>query len=165
MILYHGSNMPVQSPKLIVPSRNLDFGPGFYTTTNKEQAISFCDNVYKRQKSGSKVVTVYEFDEQLSSNLSVLQFNRPEADWLDFVSANRNGTYSGQTYDLIIGPVADDDIYQTFLLYASGVISREQTIEALKIKKLYNQYVFASNEALRCLKNIKTVDLMRGETL
>ena len=41
MLVYHGSNVTVEKPRLITPNRALDFGNGFYTTTNLEQAISF----------------------------------------------------------------------------------------------------------------------------
>ena len=54
MILYHGSNVVVSSPKLIQQNRFLDFGFGFYTTTNKAQAIAFADKVYKRHKKAAK---------------------------------------------------------------------------------------------------------------
>ena len=50
--------------------------------------------------------------------------------------------------DFIYGPVADDDVYTTFTLYTAGVLTKEQTIEALKIKKLYNQLVLASMKAI-----------------
>ena len=72
--------------------------------------------------------------------------------YLDFVSENRRGTYSGPLYDLIYGPVANDDVYTTFALYSSGVLTKGQTLEALKVKKLYNQLVFTSEKALRFLK-------------
>ena len=36
MVLYHGSNVEVAVPKLISAIHTLDFGPGFYTTTNSE---------------------------------------------------------------------------------------------------------------------------------
>ena len=49
MIIYHGSNVVVDKPKLIPQNRYLDFGYGFYTTINKIQAISFADKVYKRK--------------------------------------------------------------------------------------------------------------------
>ena len=58
---------------------------------------------------------------------------------------------------MIFGPVANDDVYTTFTLYTTGVLSKEQTLEALKIKKLYNQLVFTSEEALSYLKFIGTV--------
>lgn len=75
----------------------------------------------------------------------------------DFVSDNRAGNYSGESFDIIFGPVANDDVYTTFNLYTAGLLSKEQTLEALKIKKLYNQMVFTSEKALRYLKFIGTV--------
>ena len=65
MILYHGSNLTVSEPKLVVQNRFLDFGYGFYTTTNKVQAISFADKVAKRRKEGIPTVSIYEIDEAL----------------------------------------------------------------------------------------------------
>lgn len=63
MIVYHGSNVVVAEPKLIKQNRFLDFGFGFYTTTNKDQAIAFAEKVYRRRKSGGKIISVYELDE------------------------------------------------------------------------------------------------------
>ena len=40
MILYHGSNVEVREPKIIVSNRTLDFGAGFYTTSNKGQPVA-----------------------------------------------------------------------------------------------------------------------------
>ena len=158
MILYHGSNMVVSEPKLIQQNRFLDFGFGFYTTTNKSQAISFADKVYKRRGGGDKVVSIYEFDEQTAfEECSLLRFDAPDEAWLDFVSENRSGNYKGETYDLVYGPVANDDVYTTFTLYSAGALTREQTLETLKIKKLYNQLVLTSEKALRFLKFIGTV--------
>lgn len=59
--------------------------------------------------------------------------------------------------DFVYGPVANDDVYTTFTLYISGVLTKEQTIEALKIKKLYNQLVLTSEKALSYLKFCGTV--------
>lgn len=86
-----------------------------------------------------------------------MRFNAPDEAWLDFVSANRAGSYSGEPYDFIYGPVANDDVYTTFTLYTAGVLTKEQTIEALKIKKLYNQLVLTSEKALKFLKYVGTV--------
>lgn len=158
MIVYHGSNVVVEKPELIVQNRFLDFGFGFYTTTNKAQAISFADKVYKRRNTGGREVSVYEIDEQAAfSACSLLRFDAPDEAWLDFVFENRSGNYEGEKYDLIYGPVANDDVYTTFTLYQAGALTKEQTLEALKIKKLYNQLVFASEDALRYLRFIGTV--------
>lgn len=158
MILYHGSNLTVSEPKLVVQNRFLDFGYGFYTTTNKVQAIGFADKVTKRRKEGIPTVSIYEIDEEKAfAECSVLRFDAPDEAWLDFVSDNRAGNYSGKSYDFIYGPVANDDVYTTFTLYTAGVLTKEQTIEALKIKKLYNQLVLTSPKALAFLKFVGTV--------
>lgn len=158
MILYHGSNVVVSEPKLIPQNRFLDFGYGFYTTTNKAQAVAFSDKVFKRRKGGSKVVNIYEIDEQKAfKECSVLRFDAPDEAWLDFVSENRSGNYKGQIFDFVYGPVANDDVYTTFTLYTAGVLTKEQTLENLKIKKLFDQFVLTSERALRFLKFKGTV--------
>lgn len=158
MILYHGSNVIVSEPKLIEQNRFLDFGFGFYTTTNKTQAIGFADKVTKRRKEGKKTVSIYEIDEDaVFANCSVLRFDSANEAWLDFVSKNRSGNYTGKAYDIILGPVANDDVYTTFTLYSAGVLTKEQTLETLKVKKLYNQLVLSSEKALSYLKFIGTV--------
>ena len=114
MFLYHGSNVEVREPKLIKQNRYLDFGYGFYTTLNREQAISFSHKVVRR-RGGNGIVSVYEIDEEIADNeLKILRFNHADEAWLDFVFENRTGKYSGEKYDCIYGPVANDDVYQTF---------------------------------------------------
>ncbi len=158
MILYHGSNVIVSEPRLIEQNRFLDFGFGFYTTTNKVQAIGFADKVTKRRKEGEKAVSIYELDEERAfTECSVLRFDSANEAWLDFVSENRSGNYTKEAYDFIFGPVANDDVYTTFTLYSAGVLTKEQTLEALKIKKLYNQLVLSSERALSYLKFMGTV--------
>lgn len=159
MTIYRGSNMIVEQPKLIAQNRFLDFGFGFYTTLNKEQAISFAYKVVKRKKTGEKTVNIYEFNKAKAfSECSILSFDSANEAWLNFVSENRSGNYEGEAYDIIYGPVANDDVYTTFMLYTSGVLTKAQTLEALKIKKLYNQLVFASEKALSYLNFCGTVD-------
>jgi len=153
MILYHGSNVIVEKPRLILQNRALDFGAGFYTTENKEQAISFADKVFRRRKEGSPTANIYEFNETAAYTVcSLLKFELANEAWLDFVSANRSCGYKGETYELIYGAVANDDVFVIFQLYASGNLTKEETINRLKIKKLYNQMVFSSERALSYLK-------------
>lgn len=155
MILYHGSNMVVERPRLVEQNRFLDFGYGFYATTNKEQAENFARKVIAR-RGGTPIVNVYEFDENARTDLlKIKKFPSPDEEWLDFVSANRNGTYSGESYDLIIGAVANDDVYRTLQVYSVGILTKAQALEALKVKKLFNQYVFATENAIALLKFIE----------
>ena len=149
MILYHGSNLIVSEPRLVPQNRYPDFGFGFYTTTNKTQAIGFADKVTKRRRAGTPTVSIYEIDDEKAfTQCRILRFDTPDEAWLDFVSDNRSGKYKGDKYDFIFGPVANDDFYTTFTLYSAGVLTKEQTIAALKVKKLYNQLVLASDKAL-----------------
>ena len=158
MIIYHGSNVVVPEPKLIRQNRFLDFGFGFYTTTNLTQAIGFAEKVYRRRKEGGKIVNIYELDETIAfQECSVLRFDKPDEAWLTFVSENRSGNYEGESYDFVYGPVANDDVYTTFTLYTAGVLTKEQTLDALKIKKLYNQLVLSTPKALRYLQFQGTV--------
>jgi hypothetical protein len=153
MLLYHGSNVIVDKPKLIRQNRFLDFGYGFYTTTNREQAENFAKKVASRNKSGKATLNIYEIDEKAAfAQCKLLSFESPDEKWLDFIAANRQGTYQGEQYDLIYGAVANDDVYRTITLYMTGVLTKPQTLEALKIRKLFNQLVFATNKALGYLK-------------
>ena len=151
MILFHGSNQIVAHPKLIQQNRFLDFGYGFYTTTNKNQAISFAGKVSLR-RGGERIVSIYEINEERAfSECSVLRFDSPDEAWLDFVSDNRSGSYKGDAFDFIFGPVANDDVFRTFSLYTAGILTKEQTLDQLRIKKLYNQLVLTTERALSYL--------------
>lgn len=152
MILYHGSNVIVDHPKLIRQNRYLDFGFGFYTTTNRDQAVSFAQKVTDRRKTGEAVLNIYSIDEAVAFEAcGLLRFDDPDGAWLDFVAENRQGIYKGKQHDLIYGPVANDDVYRTITLYMTGVLDRDQALAALKIRKLFNQLVFATEKSLRYL--------------
>jgi hypothetical protein len=149
MIVYHGSNVEVKEPKILKPNHELDFGSGFYTTTNLDQAIAFAKRVTRNRGVGAATVSVYEIDDKAAFPLcEVVQFDGVNDAWLDFVCDNRDGEYSGPAYDFAFGPVANDDVYRTLYLYRAGEIDREETFKRLKVKTLYNQLVFATPLAL-----------------
>lgn len=153
MILYHGSNVEVREPKILKPNRELDFGNGFYTTTNRDQAIEFAKRVTANRCVGAATVTEYSIDENMAFPLcSVVKFDGVCDVWLDFVCDNRDGAYAGPQYDFAFGPVANDDVYRTLYLYRAGEIDREETFERLKVKTLYNQLVFATPLALSFIR-------------
>ena len=153
MILYHGSNVTVEKPRLIKQNRYLDFGFGFYTTTNRNQAVNFAQKVADRRKIGEATLNIYSLDEKVAfKECSLLQFDGPDETWLDFVAANRQGIYQGEQHDLIYGAVANDDVYRTITLYMTGVLDKEQTLSALRIRKLFNQLVFGTEKSLQYLR-------------
>jgi hypothetical protein len=156
--LFHGSNQEIRKPRLLERQRNLDFGPGFYATTNREQAVEFARKVVRRERVGAPTVSHYHHDACSLTGLRVLRFEAPDRGWLDFVTRNRNSTNeSGPLeYDLIIGPVANDDIYAVLLPYFNGVISAEAALVALKVKRLFDRYTFATDKALQTLEHVGT---------
>jgi hypothetical protein len=95
MILFHGSNTIVEIPNLALSRKSLDFGSGFYTTVNKEQAVDFAQKVAIRKGQKNQIVSVYDFDEKAAeAELDILRFSVPDKLWLDFVHQNRHGTFT-----------------------------------------------------------------------
>jgi len=160
MILFHGSSVIVENPNLDLSRKSLDFGTGFYTTISKEQAIDFARKIAIRKGGLNTFINVYEFNTEAANQvLDVLRFNNPDREWLDFVHQNRNGIYNGKLYDVVIGPVANDDVFATLIVYEQGILNAEQTLEALKIKQLYSQYVFKTKKALAFLKFKEKIEM------
>lgn len=152
MLLYHGSNTTVNKPQLIEQTRGLDFGSGFYVTTSEEQAIRFSEIVFKRKKTGSAIVNVYQFDMAAAENALVIKkFNSADIEWLRFVAENRLKTYKGSEYDMVIGAVANDTLMPTIQAYFSGFINEEAALITLKASKLVDQICLKSKKALSLL--------------
>jgi hypothetical protein len=160
MKLYHGSTDIVEKPKILKSSHFLDFGFGFYSTTSELQAIRWAIIKRKRIKSEMSYLNVYELDDSLLENqcFSLLRFENPSRQWLEFVIGNRRGEIT-HNYDFVKGPVANDTLYQTFTLYESGVLSLEETIARLKVHELFDQLSFHTEKALKNLKFIETKEI------
>jgi len=164
MFLYHGSNVSVSKPQLIEQTRGLDFGPGFYLTTSEEQAVSFSGIVFRRKKSGSAVVNVYEFDMAAAEKtLIIRKFDRADLEWLRFVAENRLKAYQGNDYDMVIGAVANDTVMPTIQAYLSGFINEEATLITLKASKLVDQICLKTNKALSLLNFVDAYGIERKE--
>jgi hypothetical protein len=152
MTLYHGSNTIVETPRLITHNRFLDFGNGFYTTPNKDQALRFAQIVVQR-RGGAEIVSMYDYNEiSTASELDTLHFLDTNTAWLDFITQNRRGTYNGKQYDIVSGPVANDNVYETVNYYSMGIFSAEEAVEKLRAWKLYDQVAFCTERALNHLR-------------
>ena len=62
MIVNHGRNMIVDHPRLVRQNRTLDFGYGFHTTFNKDQAVNFAEKVTAWREAGISCVSMYEME-------------------------------------------------------------------------------------------------------
>lgn len=158
MILYHGSIEIVDNPEVRIPSRSLDYGYGFYTTTSFKQAE---DWVKRKLNANSPIsyVNVYELDKDLVKSLKTLLFESPTEDWLDFVMSNRTNKDFNHDFDIVYGPVANDKVYAAFALYEGGIIDKQNLISELKAYKLVDQYLFHTDKALKAIKFIEAKEV------
>lgn len=159
MKLYHGSTVCVKRPSVLKGRKATDFGKGFYTTTSFEQAKKWAILKKNRDFSEKAIVSVYEVpDDILNREFSVYRFDGPTKEWLEFVVNNRRGRGRAQ-YDLIMGPVANDQLYVTIRLYEQGVVSADAAIEMLKSHKLFDQLSFHLGKAASLLKFIEAIEV------
>ena len=152
MKLYHGSNIPVYEPQILVSDRKLDFGTGFYLTSSLEQAERWAELTADRRGTGNPTISVYELDETKLAELKVLKFDKANKKWLDFVVANRENTANDQKWDIITGPVANDRTMPVIRLFLAKVYTAAETLRRLLPQKLHNQYTFKTEAALQLLK-------------
>ena len=89
---------------------------------------------------------------------NICEFEQADEKWLDFVSEHRNNSYVYGEYDIIIGPVADDQVYRVIQLYFSGAYDKQEAIKRLLPMKLKDQYVFCTKRSLEYLHFIKTIE-------
>ena len=156
MLVYHGSNVEVRKPSLLKSRKKTDFGRGFYTTTQKEQAEHWTSIKIDRAKTGRRIVSVFEVDDALLTNpeLKISEFHGPDEAWLNFVVDSRKGVE--HDYDIVFGPVANDKVFTVVNLYESGVLDASAAIAELKAYKTYNQLSFHTPRVLQALKFVKS---------
>ena len=165
MILYHGSNMDIKVIDLTMCRPYKDFGRGFYLTVLKEQAEKMARRV-ARLYGGLPVVNAFEIDDEFRhiSDLSIKDFGtKTSEEWARFVMNNRNHIYRDyynpecnfdNKYDIVIGPIANDDMAVLFRQYENGLISFENMAKGLIYKETTNQYSFHTEMATRLLKKV-----------
>jgi hypothetical protein len=164
MLLYHGSNQVVREPRLFEQTRGLDFGPGFYLTTNEAQAARFSGIVVNRRKSGVAAVSVYEFDmETADKTLAIRRFGSADVEWFRFVVDNRLKTYRGDAYDIVIGAVANDTVMPAIQAFLGGFLNEEAALITLKASKLVDQVCLKSEKALALLRFVRSYESVKGE--
>lgn len=156
--LYHGGEYPVREPLPRPPktTRSHDFGLGFYATTSLDQArrwvgVRIRQNVYAKGVVSS---FVFNSDALTGRALKVRVFEGPTSEWFDFVMANRHDVNFTHDYDLVMGPVANDNVYETLTLFEDGILTKEEAIVRLRTYKLVDQVFFHSEAALKFLSYV-----------
>jgi hypothetical protein len=153
MKLFHGSNQDFDRVDLSKSRDRRDFGRGFYMTTMREQAENWGKNMFARY--GGSGVFVYEFELSLSDNLKVKHFEGLTEEWLEMVKGNRINGGIQHDYDIVQGPVANDNTMRTIALYVAGVYTAEMALQQLRFFKANDQVSIHTPEALSCLSLIR----------
>ena len=159
MKVYHGSLVVVEYPKILTPSRTLDYGKGFYTTTSAKQAEEWVERRMMETHATCGYINVYDFDEKYLDNFNSLLFPEPTEEWAEFVMANRTDKNFTHDYDIVYGPVANDRVYLQFGLYEAGAIGIETLIRELKTYKLVDQYLFHTEKSLAALHFVESINI------
>ena len=146
MLVYHGSYAEVREPKIIVGRNTKDFGTGFYCTVIKEQA--------QRWARRYDTPTVNIYSSLIDEKLDILEFKTMTDAWLDFIIACRSG--KPHSHDIVIGAMANDQIYNFISDYMDGILTREQFWVLAKFKYPTHQINFCTDDALKCLTFVKS---------
>ena len=162
MRLYHGALERVEHPRIMPRElyRPLDFGAGFYTTTDLDQAERWvCNRLRHFKKEGCGFVSVYEFDDAATEGLSIKKFDGVCVEWLRFIAANRLRYNVAHEFDIVVGPVADDRVYTVLSLYEGGFYDEKVAMEKMKNYRLANQYLFHTAKALSLLRYVTSLEV------
>ena len=143
MILYHGSKEVVEYPEIRKARFNKDFYFGFYCTNIEKQAERWAIRYGKKG-----YINKYEYTE--NQRLNILKFDKMTEEWLDFILNCRSGKDSTD-YDLVVGGVANDKVFNTVELFFDGLIDKTEAINRLRYEKPNLQISFRTEKALSLL--------------
>ncbi len=158
--LYHGSNVAIEKIDLSRSKRGKDFGQGFYLNANPDQAMAMAIRTTRFHDEGRPTLSCFEFDEDKVDGLglNIKVFPDYSEEWAEFVVMNRknNSDTSAHTYDIVIGPIADDTVGVQIRRYIMGYLSATALVEELKFKGDHAiQYFFGTPRAIELLKYIE----------
>ena len=149
MTVYHGSYSAVKHPKIIKGKNTKDFGEGFYCTVIREQAERWA------RRYDTPMLNTYTV--RMNTSLIILEFKEMTEKWLDFIIQCRHGM--SHEYDIVIGAMANDQIYNYIADYIDGIITRDQFWALAKFKYPTHQISFCTEEALKCLEYLSSEEV------
>lgn len=139
--LYHGSFQAIPTPQIRIGRNTKDFGPGFYCTLIKEQAERWA------MRYSTPVVNTYSL--RMKESLKILEFQSMTEEWLKFIVDCRSG--KPHSFDIVIGAMANDQIYNYISDYIDGILTKEQFWVLAKFKYPTHQICFCTADALTCI--------------
>ena len=155
MRVFHGSDMRIEKIDLTKGKEHTDFGKGFYVTNIRGHAHQRAVNI-AIEKNTKPVVTEFEYIEAypVNTGLSVMRFDKPSEEWVNFVIMNRDETIvqPAHSYDIVEGPIANDWVTYQIKRYKKSKINLEQLIKKLLYREQTHQICFCTPESLLALR-------------
>ncbi len=115
-------------------------------TTFQQQAKRWALRKGMRQEKKG-IVNIYEMQD-IWNEFRVLSFEKENEQWLDFVCACRKGEEINRDYDIIIGNVANDDVFKTVDMYFRGIWDKKRVLEELRYYKMNDQICIVNQNVL-----------------
>ena len=165
MRLYHGSNTRIDSINLAMCRPYKDFGTGFYLTDIREQAERMAVRVATIY-GGTPILNIFYIQDDFRTlpDLQIKDFgDRTTEEWARFVMNNRNSSFVDKSdklcnqdnkYDIVIGPVADDNMAVLFRQYENEMIDFATLLKGMIYKKTSSQYSFHTPKSIRLLRKV-----------
>ena len=157
MRLYHACNEVIKNPDVHYGRKNADFGQGFYLSDDLE----FSKRWARERRGMDTVINVYELNPE---GLSIMKLDR-NAEWFDYIFDNRNWEEDAHDDDIIIGPIANDTLYDVMGITTSGIFTKEQSFQLLNIGPVYQQIVIKTEKASSQLKWLERIILTHEEAV
>jgi hypothetical protein len=149
MTLFHGSNVGFDKVSLDFAKDRRDFGRGFYTTTIREQAADWAENICRRYKTKTAYLYTFEFS---LIGLMAKNFEAISRDWLDFIIENRIRGGTQHAFDIVTGPIANDRTMDTIGFFLAGIYSVEEALRRLEYIETNDQFSLHTEKAISNLK-------------
>lgn len=152
MRLYHGTDIKINRPDLSFSKAHKDFGRGFYLSQNPRMAKDWA-RLHNRDNAHVNTYDV-SLEKTDTCTLRIKRFVTATAEWVEFVYRNRQQTDFSHTYDIVIGPIADNGLNEIFRNIRMRRLSFADAAMELQLQgyKKPLQYCFTSDAAINMLK-------------
>ena len=157
IMLYHGSNMVIDTIDLSQCHPYKDFGQAFYLTSDKSQAQDIAD-ARVDFLGGEPVINSFCFDETLlvDGTLTFKSFESYTQEWAEFIYTHRDESQVPpykHSFDVVYGPIANDRVGLQIRNYRLGNINKREFLRRLRyMKGITFQYAFCTERAIEKLQ-------------
>ncbi len=155
MEVFHVGFDIIENPDIKYGRKNADFGQGFYLSPEEE----FAKRWAKSHKTKQTILNKYDLN---LDGLKVYRFEK-DSNWFEYIYRNRHAGKDNLDADVIIGPIANDTLFDTFGIITSGILSPKQCEALLMIGPTYNQIVIKTNKAVNNLQWIDNEIIKKEE--